>query len=193
MTSLQTSRPSPPPLMDQRILAFLVFAVGMALAVFLVLLASNVGYARAKYTIWPCVALGGWAVALMIRFGGTAGLDRTAWRTWWAWGLVAYVVHLWWGFGVIFGWSVDAVYAGQGSLVAGANFTLLGLWAVSVAVSFLRWPMDWLHFIAALLFAVSTLTASILFGRDISPIGGVLILAVWLAALYMRNPKSKKR
>ena len=180
------------PLIDTRISAFLVFAVGFLIAIASGLAADNADYARAKYTVWPMMALGGWTVALMLRYGFCARLDETAWRTWWAWGFLAYVVHLYWGFGIVFGWSFAAVYAGQGSLVAGANFTLLVLWGASVLASFARWPARWLHILTALFFAVSAMVASIVFGRDISPIGGAIILGIWLVALYLRQPEPKR-
>tara|TARA_R110002096_G_scaffold62710_3_gene154707 strand:- start:627 stop:1199 length:573 start_codon:yes stop_codon:yes gene_type:complete len=176
------------PVLDARTAAFLVFSVGFLLAMAAGLAADDAEYARAKYTIWPVVALGGWAVALMLRYGLGDALDETAWRVWWAWGLVAYVVHLYWGYGVIFAGDVEAVYTGQGTVVASANFALFFLWAASVIAAFARWPAAWLHGLTALLFAVSTLVASILFGRDISPVGGAIILVVWLAAIYLRQP-----
>jgi hypothetical protein len=176
------------PLLDQRVAAFLVFSLGFAIAMFAGLLADDADYARAKYTIWPVVALGGWAVALMLRYGPGEALAETSWRLWWAWGLLAYVLHLYWGFGLVYGGNLDAVYAGQGDIVATANFALLVLWAASVVWAYASWPGLWLHALTALLFIVSTLMASLAFGRDISPYGGAMILVVWLAALYLRDP-----
>jgi hypothetical protein len=176
------------PVLDTRAAAFLVFSLGFAIAVFAGLLADDADYARAKYTIWPSVALGGWAIALMLRYGPGEALAETSWRLWWAWGLLAYAIHLYWGFGVVYGGDLDAVYAGQGSLVATANFALLFLWAASVIWAYAGWPGTWLHSLTALVFVASTLIASLVFGRDISPYGGAIILVVWLAALYLRDP-----
>ncbi len=176
------------PVLDPRAAAFLVFSLGFAIAIGLGLVADDADYARAKYTIWPVVALGGWAVALMLRYGPGEALAETSWRMWWAWGLLAYVLHLYWGFGLVYGGDLDAVYAGQGNLVATVNFALLFLWAASVVWAYAGWPGFWLHALTALLFIVSTLMASLAFGRDISPYGGAVILVVWLAALYMRDP-----
>jgi len=167
----------------------LVFSIGFAGAMAAGLLAGNSDFARAKYTIWPCAALGGWAVALMIRHGLGVRLRATPWRLWWAAGFVAYLVHLWWGFGVVYDWNVASVYAGQGAVVASANFALVVLWALSVAGAFMGWPLPWLHAVTALLFGVSILAASILFGRDISPMGGGILLAVWIGAFYLRQPE----
>lgn len=177
------------PLLDARVAAFLVFSVGFAASMIAGLLAADADFARAKLTIWPCAALGGWAVALMLRGGLGDGAEAPPWRVWWAWGLVAYAVHLWWGFGVVYGWDFGAVYAGQGALVATANFGLAVLWALSVIVAFAGWPFRWLHIVTALLFAVAMLAASILFGRDISPVGGAILLAIWIAAYYRRQPE----
>ncbi|MCA8927394.1 MAG: hypothetical protein KDC18_04940 [Alphaproteobacteria bacterium] len=179
------------PLLDSRVAAFLVFSVGLLLAILAGLLGENADYMRAKATIWPAAALGGWAVALMIRHGFGQALAATAWRSWWAWGLLAYAIHLWWGFGVIYGGDLDAVYAGQGTLVASANFALLALWAASVIAAFAGAPAAWLHGVTALLFGVSILAASILFGRDVSPIGGIVLVLIWLGALYLR-PSEKE-
>ncbi len=179
------------PLLDSRVAAFLVFSLGFAASMAAGLLAADSDYARAKYTIWPCAALGGWAVALMLRHGFGRELDATPWRIWWAWGLLAYAVHLWWGFGAIYAWDTASVYAGQGAVVATANFALFFLWAFSVIGASARWPLWWLHAATAVLFGVAMLAASILFGRDISPVGGGILLAVWLAALYLRQPEEE--
>jgi hypothetical protein len=176
------------PLLDQRVAALLVFTIGFAIAIFTGLLADDADYARAKCTIWPVIALGGWAVALMLRYGPGEALAGTSWRLWWAWGLLAYVLHLYWGFGLVYGGDLDAVYAGQGSFVATANFALLVLWPASVIWAYAGWPGFWLHAVTALVFVASTLVASIVFVRDISPYGGALILVVWIAAIYLRNP-----
>lgn len=177
------------PLLDTRAAAFLVFSAGFAIAVFVGLTAGNADVARAKATIWPCAALGGWAVALMICHGFGPARDAARWRVWWAWGLLAYAVHLWWGFGKIFDGSVAAVYASQGTVVATANFALLFLWGASVIAAFAGWPAKWLHIVTALLFAIAMLSASLLFGRDFSPVGGAVLAVLWLGALYLRQPK----
>lgn len=190
MSAAGASRPAAP-LLDGRVAALAVFAIGLALTVFLSLSADDPAYARAKYSIWPVVALGGWAVALMLRHGFTPALDATHWRVWWAGGLLAYALHLYWGFGVIYGASFRAVYAGQGALVASANFGLFALWLLSASAAFARLPALWLHLFAAALFVVATLAATILFGRDISPVGGVIVLLLWLAALYLRLPERR--
>lgn len=175
------------PLLDDRVAALLVFSVGLLASVLYGLTADNADFGRAKATIWPCAALGGWAVALMIRhrFG------QASWRVWWAWGFVAYAVHLYWGFGLVYGGDPQAVYAGQGALVASANFALLCLWAASVIAAFARAPARWLHGLTALLFAVSILAASLLFGRDVSPFGGAALAIVWFGAWYWRQPETE--
>ena len=124
----------------------------------------------------------------MLRCGIERAIAETNWRVWWTWGLVAYVAHLYWGFGLVFEWDIATVYAAQGSFVASANFGLLILWGLSVLLAYAGLSAKWLHGITALVFAVSTLVASIVFGRDISPIGGGIILVVWIVALYLRKP-----
>jgi len=179
------------PLLDPRVAALLVFSVGFLAAILVGLTADNADYARAKATIWPCGALGGWAVALMLRHGLGEASTATGWRVWWALGFVAYALHLYWGFGVVYGGDLDAVYAGQGSVVASANFALLFLWAASVIGALAGWPAKWLHVVTALLFGISILAASILFGRDLSPVGGVVLAAVWLGAIYLRQSEGE--
>ncbi|SMF51395.1 hypothetical protein SAMN06265365_11793 [Tistlia consotensis] len=169
----------------------LLFAFGFALSIFAGLMASNAAYARAQYTIWPCLLLGGWATAILIR--RAPALGRTGWRAWWIGGLVAYLVHLWFGFGVIYGWSFAAVYAGQGSLVASANFALALLWLASALVPAEGRPWIVLHLATAALFIAASLGSTLLFARGPSWAGGLALAVAWLAALYLRLTRGEDR
>ncbi|HKK30512.1 MAG TPA: hypothetical protein VKA18_08995, partial [Alphaproteobacteria bacterium] len=114
MTAIRRSK-GDRPLLDSRVAAVSMFAAGLAITVFLSLSAENPDFARARYSVWPVIALGGWAVALMIRHGFTLALGATHWRWWWSAGLAAYAVHLYWGFGAIYAWDLGLVVEGQGA------------------------------------------------------------------------------
>lgn len=177
------------PFISPVVTVFLVFAAGVAIAVLGALLADNVQYARARYTVWPCIALGGWAVAILI--SQAPNVAGTNWRTWWIAGLVAYFVHLWFGFVVIYGASVVALYWGQGWLVATANLALLVLWIASaLAAVFGHFWMP-LHVAATVLFVITTFASTVIFAVGWARYGGIAIALVWLAAGYWRYLRAR--
>jgi len=176
------------PFLDPRIGAFALFALAVAAATFSALLSPAPDYARAANSIWPCIALGGWAVARAINQCPNAfdGL----WRVLWTLGFLAYLIHLWFALSGVFQWSLGAVFDVQGTVVAAANLALAALWGVSVVVAWLGIRASWLHFAAKALFVVTTVVASILFARDTaSLVGGLLVVAVWIGALALRRQR----
>jgi hypothetical protein len=180
------------PLISSPIAALVVFSSGVAIVVFASLIAQDVDYQRARYSIWICVALGGWAIALLIHHGVHASVRSTPWRIWWSLGLAGYLVHLYWGYGIVYGGSAEAVFAGQGTLVASTNFALALLWAASVVALWLHLPAVWITVITAVLLCVNIIVSSLVFGRDLSPLGGAIAVTVWAVALYGRLPERKR-
>ncbi|MEQ9124052.1 MAG: hypothetical protein RIM80_15975 [Alphaproteobacteria bacterium] len=177
------------PFVDPRIGAFALFALAVAAATFSALLSPAPDYARAANSIWPCIALGGWAVARALNRCPDAfdGL----WRVLWTLGFLAYLIHLWFALGGVFQWSLGAVFDVQGTVVTAANLALAALWGVSVAAAWLGIRATWLHIAAKTLFAATTVVASIPFARDMASLaGGLLVVAVWIGALALRRQRA---
>lgn len=173
---------------DPRIGAFAIFAMGVAAAVFLALLSRTPDYARAAYSVWPSLVLGGLAVAFALN--GFPAYRTTAWRALWAFGFVAYLIHLWFAMGGVFDWRIDVVFERQGALVAAANLALAVLWALSVAAAYMGLPASWLHIATMALFVVATVASTIVFARGTgSLVGGGLLVIAWVAALALRPAK----
>lgn len=172
------------PFLSQPVIIVFIFAVGTAASIFGAFASDNVDFARARYTIWPCLVLGAWATAIVIV--RAPHLPDTSWAHWWVAGVIAYLVHLWFGFGVIFEWSLSAVFSGQGPIAASANFGLLALWLVSSAMAVLKRGPMWLHIATTGLFIAAALLSTL--PRLDSPAlyGGLLLAGLWLAALYCR-------
>jgi hypothetical protein len=128
--------------------------------------------------------LGAWASAIFIV--RAPQLHSTSWAQWWLAGLIAYLVHLWFGFGIIFEWSLSAVFESQTTIVAAANFGLLALWILSAALALLRRGSIWIHIATTGLFAATTLFSTLPRLGTPAFAGGVLIVILWLAAIYYR-------
>ncbi|NKB49156.1 MAG: hypothetical protein GKS02_07305 [Alphaproteobacteria bacterium] len=172
------------PVIAQPVIILFIFALGTAAAVFGAIASDNVDFARARLTVWTCLALGAWATAIVI--ARAPHLQDTSWARWWIAGLIAYLVHLWFGFGVIFEWSLGAVFQSQTALVAGANFALLALWLVSAVIAAVKRGPLWLHLATTALFAAAALISTLSLWDTPAFYGGLLIAALWLAALYYR-------
>lgn len=174
---------------DPRIGALLLFAIAVAAATFSALLSPAPDYARAANSIWPCIALGGWAVARCLNRYPDAW--DSLWRVVWTLGFLAYLIHLWFALGGVFEWSLGAVFAVQGTVVTAANLALAAIWGLSVVVAWLRIRAARLHIVAQALFVVTTVVASVVFARDAASLaGGLLALVVWIAALAFRRRRA---
>jgi hypothetical protein len=176
-------------LFREPVLILATLAGGFALSVFGALAAPDLAHARATISIWPVLVLGGVAVARLIRLG--PGMEGTGWLGWWAAGLAAYLVHLWFAFGEVYGFDIGAVRAGQGDLTAAANFGLLALWALSVAAAALpsEPPAEsLLHAGASALFAVTALSSTLAFAsHPVSVVLGAALLGLWLLSAWRRG------
>lgn len=175
-------------LLPQRTLILLVAAIGLAATMLGPLLSAHPDHARAVWSIWPVLVMGGIAVDRLIRLDPI--LENSSWLGWWSAGLIFYVVHLYFGFGVVYRGDVTAVLEGQGWLTAGSNAALLLFWSLSVLAALLpREPPGevWLHRIASLLFAATALPASVVFAdHPGSRLAGLALVAFWLLALWRR-------
>jgi hypothetical protein len=161
-------------------LALLAFAVSMAVALLGPLASDDLVYNRTRFTIWATLLLAIPAVARFILAIGRMPLGR-AWRAWWTAALGGYLIHLWYGFGVMFAGDLAATFEAQGTVVAAGNFLLAALWLASVALAWSGRRAVWLHSIATLLFCVSAVTSTLVFGRPPSPWFGAA-LAMGIAA-----------
>lgn len=177
-----------PVLFREPVLVLATFALGFGVTVFAALAEPDPGLARATFSVWPALLLGGVAGARMIRRG--PGLEGTGWLPWWAAGLLAYVLHLVFGFWGSYGGSLPAALAGQGLPTVALNFGLLALWSASVAAAVVPREPLWeqaMHGAASLAFAVAALGSTLAFGdHPVSRGLGALVLALWLHALWRR-------
>jgi hypothetical protein len=179
------------PFIARPVIILFIFAAGTAAAVFGAFASDNVDFGRARFTVWTCLILGAWATAIVIV--RAPHLRDTSWMHWWIAGLIAYLIHLWFGFGVIFDWSLTAVFEGQGPIVASANFGLLALWILSAALALLRRGPIGLHLATTGLFAATALLSTLSRWNEPAFFGGLAIAALWLGALYYRVPFANRQ
>ena len=163
--------------------ALLAFTVAMAVALLAPLASADLVHDRTRFTIWATLLL---AIPAVVRFVLSIGRTplNAGWRAWWTAALAGYLVHLWYGFGVMFAADFAATFATQGMLVAGSNFLLVVVWLASAAVAWIGGAAPWLHAAVTLLFCINALTSTLLFGRPPSPLfGGLLAAAIVVAAI----------
>lgn len=140
---------------------------------------------RTKLTIWATTfllipALGLW----LIRTAGqtVANLAYLFWTGAW----VLFVLHAYWAIFIIFDGVADT-FVQQGTLIAGGNFLLLGVWTLDVLMIWLlpaRMQSFWFQLIARLLaFLIFALTLVILRGGAIQILGFVFAGTLVGAAL----------
>jgi hypothetical protein len=145
-------------------LPFLAFAIASTVALLGPLAFGDIDYNRTRFTAWATLLLGTPALVLFLARVGYSSLDAR-WLDWWTAGLAMYLIHLWYGFGVMLAASFTATYDLQGALVATSNFALAGLWLASAIAGWLGRPAIPLHAAATLLFTVSAIISAIVFGR----------------------------
>jgi hypothetical protein len=168
--------------------AFLAFATLVTIAILAPLTSGALEYSRARTTIWITLALAAPAVAIMVRCFRSCPVTP-AWRGWWSFGLAAFLLHLWYGFIVVFDADFGAVLTSQGMLVGSSNFVLATVWSCSVAAAWLLpvtgWTR-WLHALATALFVLSAVVSTVLFGSLASKLVGCLFVLILLAAAAAR-------
>ncbi|MEL6234380.1 MAG: hypothetical protein AAFR46_08215 [Pseudomonadota bacterium] len=179
---------SPLALLHERALILFIFAAGLFATALGPVLAANPDHARAVWSVWPVLVLGGVAVARLIRYG--PGPIRTGWLGWWMAGFAFYLIHLWFGFAVIYGADPARVIAGQGLLTAVANTALLVVWGLSILAALLpHEPLGEtaLHILASLIFLATALPSTLVFAdHPVSFAIGLALALLWAAALWRR-------
>jgi hypothetical protein len=173
------------------VLPWLAFAVAMTAALLGPLAADDLVYGRTRFSIWATLLLATPALILVVLRAARRPFGPV-WRAWWTVAFAGYLVHLWYGFAVMFGADLGATFEAQGTVVATSNFLLALLWAASVAIAWWGRPMPWLHGAASLLFCVSALTSTLVFGRPPSPWFGGALLGGLVAAAVLRLWRSAK-
>lgn len=168
-------------------ITFAAFAAVTAIAILVPFGLGDPDYNRARMTIWATLLLAVPALVLFILRAGRQQTLGSDWRAWWTAAYLTFLLHLVWGFGVMFDADVGAVLDEQGILVGGSNFLLAGLWGLSVARAWCGASGLWLHTLASLLLTVSALVSTIVFGHGPSPtIGSALLLALLGAGAWRR-------
>ena len=146
---------------------------------------GDLALGRTRLTIWAASILLAPALVFYLfrSLGrGTANLAALFWTAAW----VAFAVHAWFAVFVIFDGVADT-FAGQGRVIAGGNFLLLGLWTLDVVLLWLLperlQPVPLQVAIRLLAFAIFAFTLAVLRGGPAQMLGFVFITAVLIAAL----------
>ncbi|MEM7683899.1 MAG: hypothetical protein AAF293_03680 [Pseudomonadota bacterium] len=169
-----------------RIGALLIFSLAVAASVFLSLTSSTPNYARATYSIWPALILGGWAIWLWV--WGHPEFKTPLWKFTWLLGFLGYAIHFYFAMQTVFAWNIASVFAAQGAVVTIANLLLLVVWFLSVVMAYLGLRFPYLHRFAMLLFIAAAVASTLLFAQEtLSYLAGVAIVASWLSALLLRR------
>ncbi|VTR95804.1 unnamed protein product [Gemmata massiliana] len=112
--------------------AFVPFAVLVSAALVVPEFGRELDLGRTRLTIWATTILLLPAVVLYpFRSVGrtTANLAHLYWTV----ALAAYLFHVWWAVAVVFDGITETV-RGQGTLIAGVNFFLTGVWGIDAAL-----------------------------------------------------------
>jgi hypothetical protein len=177
------------PTLHQLTLAFVPFALMLSASILVAVLQPAVAYARARFLIWTALVL---ATPALVEY--VLSYDRKPlsnyWRLFWSFGLIVYLVHLHYGFGVLFHGDFSAVLVSQGSVVAISNFAATGLWSLDALLSWItRQRPAWIlavRFLTHLLLFVSFFLSAVIFHTGtVRWLGLAMTLAV-LCALAVR-------
>ncbi|QEL20374.1 hypothetical protein [Limnoglobus roseus] len=158
--------PQAPPTRWPFAIAFALFGLGLAAAVAVSLTEQNLNLYRARFTIWLVMLL---VTPAFCRYalGRRTDAQWRRWRWFWTFAGLAYFVHLYYGLRA-FHFSLNDVYAKQGSLTATSNLIVSALWALDLVQIWLlgrnlpRWGRV-LQFAAVVLVFISAFTATVIF------------------------------
>ena len=145
---------------------------------------TEVAASQAKWTLWPALGLGGVAAALFI---ARAPVDQADWG-WSGWqiaGAIAFAAHVYAGFWVYFAGSFGAMFAAQGTLVAGGNWLLFVLWSASALTAWSGRRALWLHIPTTALFIAAALLSTYARPGAVKWVG-LGFGAIWIAAALFR-------
>jgi hypothetical protein len=154
------------PTLHQLTLAFVPFALMISASILGAVLQPAVAYARTRYLIWTALVLSTPAQVEYFVSLGRSPLSNY-WRLFWSFGCLAYLVHFYYGFGILYGGDFAAVMQSQGAVVAISNIVTTGLWALDALLSWItRQRPAWIlfvRFVAHLIVLVSFFTSTVLF------------------------------
>lgn len=181
------------PTLDQLTFTFVPFAFGLSGALLIAIGAPAVSYARTQHLIWIALVLSTAALALYLHAAGRRPLGNY-WRLSWSFGLIAYLMHFYYGFWVMFGGGLDAVYAAQGALSATSNLLLTVVWTVDVALAWCvrspgRLSRSYRGAVHLLVFA-SFFTSAVIFRTGTVQVLGALMALVLVAVAFDRWARS---
>jgi len=169
-------------LLTMLVVAWSPFALGIAIVVFAAIVADYGPYARTVDSVILSFVLAAPALWLFARDIWRYPLTRL-WRLYWTLSFAAYLVHLYYGFGVLFGGDWNAVTASQGTTVAILNLVVTVLWGADVLVAWIGLSGIWvlvLRIAAHLGVFAAGFVASVIFRGGIEKLPGIL-LALGLA------------
>jgi hypothetical protein len=193
----------------QLCLTFVPFGLGLVAAIWYAEASQDLRLFRTLYTIRVALLLAIPALVLF-PFRDRAPGVRNAWRLFWSFSLLAYLVHLAYAWFGVFGGQLetarlhhelfnvperptilDLVIAHQGTFVAYSNLVVTGLWLLDVLLAWVpgadrgrvRPVVVAVHALSWLAVLVSFVTASIYFKKNdtILAMGWVLVVAVALS------------
>jgi hypothetical protein len=114
------------------------FVCGVAVTILAPAAIGDVDFNRTRLTIWTTLLLACPALVLFVLRAGRIPLGLS-WRAWWTAAYLAFVLHLVWGYGIMFRGDAGAVLRVQGTLVGVSNFLLAIIWGVSVLTAWAGW------------------------------------------------------
>jgi hypothetical protein len=161
------------------------FVCGVAVTILAPAAIGDVDFNRTRLTIWTTLLLACPALVLFVLRAGRIPLGLS-WRAWWTAAYLAFVLHLVWGYGIMFRGDAGAVLRVQGTLVGVSNFLLAIIWGVSVLTAWAGWRLLPLHAFATLFFSANALVSTLLFGHGPSPVVGGLVAATLVGAAGWR-------
>jgi hypothetical protein len=177
------------PTLNQLTFAFVPFALLMAASVLVAVLQPAVAYARARYLIWAALVLSTPALAEYALSYSRKPLSNY-WRLFWSFGCVAYLVHLHYGFWVLFHGDFAAELVSQGTVVAISNWAATGLWSLDALLSWItRQRPSWIlfvRFVTHLLVFVSFFLSAVIFHSGVVRRLGLVMTVTIVAAVAVR-------
>lgn len=184
------------PTLSQLTFTFVPFALLLALSIVAALAEPEVLFARTHFTVWAMIVLTTPALCVFaVRFGREPLTNW--WQLYWTFGYLAYLAHFYFGFWVMFGADLAAVFASQGILVAGSNFALTALWGGDVILSWVARRRSrinqWVTLAAHLFAAVSMFVSAIVFKAGTVRILGVMMTIAVFGAIAIRLLSGRAR
>jgi hypothetical protein len=123
---------------------FLLFAVLLSAALLVPEARQDLLHSRVIYTIW--VSLGFLIPAVFLFFFPYGGRRREVyWLLTWSAALLAYLVHFYYTFGVMFHWSLKELYTAQRPIIATSNLIDTVWWTLDVALAWFVADRKWIR------------------------------------------------